>query len=55
MNKDTKQLHIPRYTNVQILTTIKSNKLRFKKVLKKISFSFSKVNFALLEKKNPSK
>ena len=36
------------------LTTIKENKLKFKKVLKKITFSFSKVNFSLLEK-NPSK
>ena len=33
------------------LTTIKSNKLKFKKVFKKIIFSFSKVNFSLLEKK----
>ena len=37
------------------LTTIKYNKLKFKKVLKKITFSFSKVNFSLLGKKHPSK
>ena len=33
------------------LTTIKQNKLKFKKVLKKIRFPFSKVNFSLLENK----
>ena len=33
------------------LTTIKLNKPKFKKSIKKITFSFSKVNFSLLEKK----
>ena len=33
------------------LTTIKWNKIKFNKVYKKIIFSFSKVNFSLLEKK----
>ena len=36
------------------LTTIKYNKFKLRKV-KKITFSFSKVNFSLLEKENPSK
>ena len=34
------------------LTTIKLNKLKFKEVLKKIPFSFLKINFSLLEKKS---
>ena len=37
------------------ITTIKYNKLKFVKVFKKITFSFSKVNFSLPGKKNPSK
>ena len=54
-------LYVPEVLNVHMneiykkLTTIKSNKLKFKKVLKKIIFSFSKVNFSLPEKKNSSK
>ena len=45
--------HVPEVLNVhineiyKILTTIKSNKYKFDK----ITFSFSKVNFSLLEKK----
>ena len=34
------------------ISTIKLDKLKFKKVLKKITFFFSTVNFSLLEKKN---
>ena len=37
------------------LTTITFKKLKFKKVLNKITFSFSKVHLSLLEEKNPSK
>ena len=33
------------------ITTIELNKLKFKKVFKKITFSFEKFNFSLLEKK----
>ena len=36
---------------IKKITAIKLNKLKFKKVLKKITFSFSKVIFSLLEKK----
>ena len=48
---------VPEVLNVHMneiykkITTIKSNKLKFKQVLNKITFSFSKVNFLLLEKK----
>ena len=50
-------LNLPEVLNVHMnkiykkLTAIKLNKLKFKKVFKKITFSFSKVNFSLLEKK----
>ena len=37
--------------NLQTIITIEFKKLKFKKVLKKITFSFSKVNFSLLEEK----
>ena len=49
--------YVPEVRNVHMneiykkLTTIKLNKLKFKKVLNKITFSFLKVNFSLLEKK----
>ena len=49
--------HVPDVQKVHMneiyrkLTTIKSNKLKFKKVFKKITFSLSKVNFSLVEKK----
>ena len=50
-------IHIPEVLNVHIneiykkLTKIKLNKFKLKKVFKKITFSFSKVNFLLLEKR----
>ena len=34
------------------LTAIKQYKLKFKSVLKKMTFSFSKADFSLLEKKS---
>ena len=37
------------------LNTIKLKKLELKKVLNKITFSFSQGHFSLLEKKDPSK
>ena len=51
------KVHVPEVPNVHMnaihkkITTIKQNKLKFKKVFKKITFPFSKVNFSLLEKK----
>ena len=54
---EQKYQYVPEVLNVHMneiykkLTTNKSNKLRFKKVFRKIPFSFSKVNFSLLEKK----
>ena len=49
--------NVPEVLNVQMneiykkLTTIKLNKFKFEKIFKKITFSFSKLNFLLLEKK----
>ena len=50
--------HVPEVLNVRMneiykkSTIIEKNKLKLKKVLNKITFSFAKVNFSLLEKKS---
>ena len=52
-----RKIYVPEVLNVHTneiykkLTTIKFKKLKFKKVLNKITFFFSKVHFTLLEKK----
>ena len=54
---ERRQIHVSEVLNVHMneiykkLTTIKLNKLKFKKVLKKITFSFSKINFSLMLEK----
>ena len=54
-------VNVPEVLNVHMneiykkITTIKLNKLKFKKVFKKITFSFLKVNLLLLEKKSLKK
>ena len=53
--------YVPEVLNIHMnedykkLTTIKSIKLKFKKVFKKIPFPFKQINFSLLEKQYPSK
>ena len=61
MNDVPANINVPEVLNVHMneickkLTTIKYNKLKFEEVFKKITFSFSKVNFSVLGKENPSK
>ena len=52
MNDVPANINVPEVLNVHMneickkLTTIKYNKLKFEEVFKKITFSFSKVNFS---------